>query len=209
MPNRPPTRQELDERYRRGEISEKDYGRALLELAASGDATPASDGADEPLPNVRRSFAPVLGAVVGVLAAAGGIVVALLRVPAPSPTVAPPLAVAPAAAPAEDNAASGEAAVAPSGSGRDYVSAVVRAHNDEVRACIDQETGLHGGMKGRIDTEFVIAADGKVVYCEAASDGGLTAATKCVCERLRTWRFPARKGGNTMTVRYPFAFAME
>jgi hypothetical protein len=61
MTTRPMTRRELDERYARGEIDEKQYGRLLLETAADEYDKTAGDSHDEQAAWVRRSETPSAG----------------------------------------------------------------------------------------------------------------------------------------------------
>lgn len=88
------------------------------------------------------------------------------------------------------------------------VEAAILSHKDEFRLCYEREINAeHPGVAGRIATNFVIGATGKV------SAAGILETTlgspnteRCVLTVIKRIHFPVPMGGGTVEVRYPFKF---
>jgi len=92
---------------------------------------------------------------------------------------------------------------------KEEIQTVVRKHRDELRACYEQEVAKVKGLRGKIDVNWVIAADGSVF------SAGINESTiknenveNCVLNAIKDWRFPAPKRGMVRVSTYPFVFEL-
>jgi pSer/pThr/pTyr-binding forkhead associated (FHA) protein len=87
------------------------------------------------------------------------------------------------------------------------IMAVIRAHLNEIRHCYEQLLQRSPSASGKIAVEFVIALSGRVstvrVTEATLSDSGMRG---CVTGRIQRWGFPKPRGGQPVTVTYPFVF---
>lgn len=99
---------------------------------------------------------------------------------------------------------------APSGTlGRNVIQRVVSQHMRSVQFCYERELLKYPGLNGKIVVDWTIGTHGGVT---AAKVGSSTLASKgvarCVLRRIRSWRFPAPRGGSVQ-IRYPFVFRSQ
>lgn len=86
---------------------------------------------------------------------------------------------------------------------------VVRAHIEEVKACYDAGLQRDPELAGSIVVGFEIAASGAVSGASIAESTLADAEVgACIAAAVRTWKFPAPKGGS-VKVQYPFKFTSE
>lgn len=81
---------------------------------------------------------------------------------------------------------------------------VVRSHNDAIRACYD--LAPDSMLAGRIAISFTIGPTGAVTEAKADAPESYPypEVPKCIADELRTWTFPAPRGGGSVIVSYPF-----
>ena len=89
---------------------------------------------------------------------------------------------------------------------RDIVRRIARARINEVRACYNQALRRNPRTKGRVDLQFMVGADGRVVN-SAIGTSSLNddRMQKCLTKRLRGWRFPRPRTANAL-VTMPLIF---
>ncbi|MBI5511205.1 MAG: energy transducer TonB [Deltaproteobacteria bacterium] len=86
------------------------------------------------------------------------------------------------------------------------VAKVVRARQRMVQDCYERELKRDPTLQGKIEIEFTIGEDGRVVDAKVAANRmGSNAVGDCIISRLRSWRFPKPNGGS-VTVNFPFIF---
>ncbi len=89
---------------------------------------------------------------------------------------------------------------------KDAIRTVVRAHIHEVRDCYNAGLEKDPDLAGKIVVGFEISATGAVQRSEITESTLADAQVgACVAAAVKTWAFPAPKGG-AVDVAYPFAF---
>jgi pSer/pThr/pTyr-binding forkhead associated (FHA) protein len=94
-----------------------------------------------------------------------------------------------------------------SGLSAQEVMAVIRAHLNEIRHCYEQLLQRSPSASGKIAVEFVIALSGNVSsvkVTEASLNDSVMRG--CVTGKISRWDFPSPRGGQPVTVNYPFVF---
>jgi hypothetical protein len=91
------------------------------------------------------------------------------------------------------------------GMDQDIIRRIVRAHENEVRACYMQGLSRNPNLEGRVVVQFVITGVGavatSVVQSTTLKDRSVA---NCVASAVKRWKFPKPKGGGTAMVTYPF-----
>lgn len=86
------------------------------------------------------------------------------------------------------------------------VSRVVNRHTRQISACYDQGLRQESGLRGRLELQWVVDAEGKVGNVRVLFDElGSPLLTRCMKETVASWTFPPPKGGPAL-VRFPFRF---
>ncbi len=85
------------------------------------------------------------------------------------------------------------------------VRAVIRAHRNEARHCYLQALQKNPKVAGTVKLRFDIQKEGRVGSCTVVENLSDPAVGNCLAARVRTWRFPAPKGGSVL-VTYPWVF---
>lgn len=87
------------------------------------------------------------------------------------------------------------------------IMVVIRSHLNEIRHCYEQLLQRSPSASGKIAVEFVVALGGNVSSVKVTeatlSDAGMRG---CVTGRISRWDFPKPRGGQPVTVNYPFVF---
>lgn len=87
------------------------------------------------------------------------------------------------------------------------VAKEVRKRMRMVQDCYEKELKRDPALSGKIEIEFTIGEDGRVVDARVASNKmDSDAVGECIVSRLRHWKFPQPDGGS-VTVNFPFIFA--
>ena len=141
--------------------------------------------------------------------------------PAPAEKPPPPAAAKPAAdaAPKPAKAPAAEAASKPAVAGSDAgvpaepgltkkeISSVLSRHKNAVRHCYDQALRQKPDLQGKVAVRLTIGPQGDVTQAEIATDTLQDENTAtCILSMARTWRFPEPKGGQPVTVTWPWTF---
>ncbi len=90
------------------------------------------------------------------------------------------------------------------------VSAVIRKHLNEVRHCYETLLTEHPKAQGKLNAHFVVGKTGKVNVADVNDstfdppDSATIGA--CIQSKIMTWEFPKPRGGEDVTVNYPFVF---
>lgn len=89
----------------------------------------------------------------------------------------------------------------------EIIRRIVRDHAGAVRYCYERELVRTPSLYGKVVMKWVINAEGKVVSAQVADSQMKNANVEsCLSTRIRTWQFPAPRGGGVVVVNYPFIF---
>jgi outer membrane biosynthesis protein TonB len=87
------------------------------------------------------------------------------------------------------------------------VNAVIRANLNQIRHCYEQLLQRSPNSTGKIKVEFVVGVDGRVTSTGISQSTISDAVMQgCVADKVRRWAFPRPRGGQAVTVKYPFVF---
>ncbi len=87
------------------------------------------------------------------------------------------------------------------------IMAVIRAHLNEIRHCYEQLLQRSPSSNGKISVSFVVGLSGSVTSVSVAEATLNDSVMRgCVTGRIRQWDFPKPRGGQPVTVNYPFVF---
>lgn len=129
--------------------------------------------------------------------------------PEPAPSGKPPEEPAPVGTSKESPKGSDNDDSGPETRTLDSITAIVKAHRGEARACYEKALKQIPGLKGDIVIHFVVSPAGKVKTAEVnAERSTITNATvsQCVIGVIRSITFPESSKGMESTVNYPFNF---
>lgn len=87
------------------------------------------------------------------------------------------------------------------------IMAIIKAHLNEIRHCYEQLLQRSPSASGKIAVEFVVALGGNVSsvkVTEASLNDSVMRG--CVTGKIQRWDFPKPRGGQPVTVNYPFVF---
>ena len=88
---------------------------------------------------------------------------------------------------------------------REIIRRIIRRHINEVRYCYARGLQSRPALAGRVNLQFSIASNGRVVSSTVISSTlGDRRVGVCISAAVRRWRFPAPRGGGLVIVRYPF-----
>lgn len=88
---------------------------------------------------------------------------------------------------------------------KDIVRRIVRAHLNEVRHCYGRALSADPDLTGRVEVDFLISPEGRVLTAVVASSSlGNDAVTTCIARAVKRWKFPKPRSAGNVTVRYPF-----
>ncbi len=96
---------------------------------------------------------------------------------------------------------------APQGSiDREAVAKVINSHLQEVHACYERALLKDPGLAGKVVLEWTIGTNGRVAAAKTKSSSLRNRSVEaCILSSLKTWAFPAPKGG-VVIISYPFIF---
>lgn len=92
---------------------------------------------------------------------------------------------------------------------REEIERVVRAHQNEIRACYEKSLIRSGNMNlsGRLKVGWFVNRNGRAERVAKESTFGAEAGLfDCVSSRIRAWQFPRPRGGLGAQVSWPFVF---
>ncbi|MFT3694819.1 MAG: protein kinase [Kofleriaceae bacterium] len=84
------------------------------------------------------------------------------------------------------------------------INSVVGMHTGEVQKCFADGKKKSAGLKGTITLQLQVDAGGKVHRVQSQSTLNNPLVAACVVKSANAWKFPARAGGDPVTVSYPF-----
>ncbi len=87
------------------------------------------------------------------------------------------------------------------------ILAVIRANLNQIRHCYEQLLQRSPSASGKLSVRFVVGASGRVSSAVIES-GDISDANMrgCVTGKITRWKFPEPRGGQAVTVNYPFVF---
>lgn len=87
------------------------------------------------------------------------------------------------------------------------VMAVIRANLNQVRHCYEQVLQRQPNLSGTVKVRFQIALNGRAQGVKVLSSSIRNANMQsCITSRVRRWKFPRPRGGQPVTVDFPFSF---
>ncbi len=88
---------------------------------------------------------------------------------------------------------------------KEIVRRYIQRHMDQIRWCYQQEVQKNPKLEGDVRVSFIITPTGRVIRVQVVGSTLRNAnVEQCMMERIRTWQFPAPKGGGLVKVIYPF-----
>ncbi len=87
------------------------------------------------------------------------------------------------------------------------IRAVIARHRAQIRYCYNKELTLAPDLGGKVVLRFTIEERGYIAsVVDTLNTTDSANLARCMRDRVRTWRFPAPRGGGTVVVNYPFLF---
>ncbi len=87
------------------------------------------------------------------------------------------------------------------------VQAVIRANLNQIRHCYEQLLQRSPSAQGKVKVRFVVQPNGRVGSAKiVSSDINDSVMRGCVTGKVKRWKFPNPRGGESVTVNYPFVF---
>lgn len=95
-------------------------------------------------------------------------------------------------------------------SDRDIIRRVIRAHENEVRACYNQALVDQPTLAGRVTVDFTLASSGTVTSAVISADETRDEQLRtCITRAVKRWKFPAVRGGGTSLVSYTYDLRVD
>lgn len=91
----------------------------------------------------------------------------------------------------------------------DEIAAVIRANLNQIRHCYETLLKIEPEASGKVMSSFIVKAkDGSVGKVDLTSNSVSEdkAFGDCITDKVKGWRFPKPRGGQDVTVNYPFVF---
>ncbi|MCB0416427.1 MAG: AgmX/PglI C-terminal domain-containing protein [Bdellovibrionales bacterium] len=90
---------------------------------------------------------------------------------------------------------------------RDVIDAIVRKRKARIRLCYERQLNFQPKLSGKVTVAFVISGTGAVQSASISEDTMKSSAVNsCIISEVKSWKFPAPKGGTLVNVDYPFVF---
>jgi hypothetical protein len=90
---------------------------------------------------------------------------------------------------------------------REVIDSIIRRRQDRIRLCYERQLNFNPHLSGKITVAFVIGKRGEVMKSDIAEDTMKNeAVASCVIREVKSWSFPAPRGGTLVKVDYPFVF---
>lgn len=84
---------------------------------------------------------------------------------------------------------------------------VVSQNAGQIRSCYERVLAKAPGIAGKVVVQWVIDGRGRVVAATIAETQLKNVdVEQCLVQRIHTWKFPKTRGGERVTVNYPFVF---
>ena len=99
----------------------------------------------------------------------------------------------------------GDEVVLEGGLSKYAVQAAIAKYLNQVRACYEEGLAKRPGMMGTVRVNFQVGAAGNIAYSRVQrSSLGSPQVENCIVTKMKGWEFPQPKGGQAVTVNYPF-----
>ncbi len=90
---------------------------------------------------------------------------------------------------------------------KDEIQRVISQHVGEIQYCYEKQLRTNPGLAGRVVLEWTVTTSGGVgVVKVSTSSLASNDATRCMMDKVKTWKFPKPRGNGAVTVVYPFVF---
>jgi TonB family protein len=90
---------------------------------------------------------------------------------------------------------------------KDEIQRVISQHVGEIQFCYEKQLRTNPGLNGRVVLEWTVTTSGSVgVVKVSTSSLPSNDATRCMMDKVKTWKFPRPRGNGAVTVVYPFVF---
>ena len=90
---------------------------------------------------------------------------------------------------------------------KDEIQRVISQHVGEIQYCYEKQLRANPGLAGRVVLEWTVTTAGGVgVVKVSTSSLSSNDATRCMMDKVKTWKFPRPRGNGAVTVVYPFVF---
>lgn len=87
----------------------------------------------------------------------------------------------------------------------EIIRRVIRSHRDQIKYCYSKELTRNPNLAGKVSVKFTISPKGYVQQANVSNTTLRNASVeRCICQKIRTWKFPEPKGGGIVIVNYPF-----
>jgi TonB family protein len=102
-------------------------------------------------------------------------------------------------------------AAAPKGKGdgltQKEIVDVIQSHNNDAVACYKEATAEDKSAEGRVKIRFLIGLNGKIEASQVEQNTFKNKAIgNCIRTRMKAWKFPKPRGGQKISIAYPFEF---
>lgn len=89
---------------------------------------------------------------------------------------------------------------------RDEIQKVINKNIGQIQRCYERELTKNAGLSGKVTIQWTVGTSGSVTTAsQKKSSLPSTDAVNCMIRSIKSWRFPAPRGGPAI-VTYPFAF---
>ncbi|MDP2340195.1 MAG: AgmX/PglI C-terminal domain-containing protein [Deltaproteobacteria bacterium] len=90
---------------------------------------------------------------------------------------------------------------------KDEIQRVINSHVGEIQYCYEKQLRTNSGLAGRVVLEWTVTPSGSISVVKVATSSlASNDATKCMMDRVKTWKFPKPRGNGAVTIVYPFVF---
>ena len=87
---------------------------------------------------------------------------------------------------------------------------VLKAELGKIEDCYESQLKQNPSLAGKVSVKYVVGSRGTVRSCgvEENSTKSKPLGT-CICSEIIKWKFPKPRGGEDVTVNYPFTFSPD
>jgi hypothetical protein len=84
---------------------------------------------------------------------------------------------------------------------------VIQSHSDDARACYQEAVDKDSTAEGKVKIRFLIGLKGKIEASEVEQNTFKDKSIgKCLRNKMNAWTFPKPRGGQKISIAYPFEF---
>jgi TonB family protein len=90
---------------------------------------------------------------------------------------------------------------------KDVIMKVIKAHQNEIKFCYEQELQKNAALGGKVAVAWTIDPAGGVAEANVSESSiGNANVEGCIVQRIRRWKFPEPQGGGIVNVTFPWIF---